>query len=154
LPAFAPLCLLAAAFLFELAQQELRRAWLLIGSLTVLGWLDTSGTSSVVPSVNLLETTQGIEAWSSTLHRRTREFMARPNPKKAVVDSDYLIAYSEFEVWAAANAPTARAQPRAVSDGPNRETRIYSVGSQRDARSVAERLRRDGWDVFSVQFSL
>jgi hypothetical protein len=154
LPAFAPLALLAAGFLFELVSQKLQRAWLLIGSLTVVGWLDTSGSSSVVPSVDLPATALAVENWTSGMHRRGREFMAGPNPKKAIIDSEYLIAYSEFEVWAAAKSPTFRAQPRAVLDGSSSETRVYQVGGQRDARALADRLRREGWDVFSVQFSL
>ena len=154
LPVFAPLVLLAAGFLFELANSETARAWFLILVLSVLGWLDTSGYNAVVPSVNLLATTRAVEGSTSALHERARQFAASPSPKKAIVESAYLIDDSEFEIWAAAKAPTPRARPRAVLDGPDRETRVYQVGGQREARAVAQGLRREGWEVFSVQFSL
>ena len=154
LPAFAPLVLVAASFLFELANFKTARAWVLIGVLGVIAWLDTSGPNSVTPNVNLFTATRGVEGSTSSLHARSREFALLPSPKKAIIESEYLIDYSEFEIWANATHPTPRAQPRAILDGRDRETRVYEVGGVREARAVAQRLRRDGWDVFSVQFSL
>ncbi len=89
------------------------------------------------------------------LHERARHVrQPLPSSKKAIVESAYLIDYSEFGIWAAAKSPRPRAHPRAILDGPDRETRVYQVGGQREARAVAQSLRRDGWDVFSVHYSL
>jgi len=154
LPAFAPLVLLAASFVFQLAQHRPRRAWLLAGLLSGLALFDTSGPNSVTPCVNVLTATHGVEFSTSALHQRARAFASSSGAKKAIIESEYLIDYSEFEIWATAKSPVLRAEPRAVLDGPDRETRIYKVGGQRDARTLAQRLRREGWDVFSVQYSL
>jgi dolichyl-phosphate-mannose-protein mannosyltransferase len=154
LPAFAPLVLVAAAFLFELVNFKTARAWLLLGVLGALGWLDTSGTNSVTPKANVFDTTRIVEGSTSALHQRAREFASSPGAQKAIIESEYLIDYSEFEIWAAAKHPSPRARPRAILDGPDRETRVYEVGGVREARAIAQRLRSDGWEVFSVQFSL
>ena len=154
LPVFAPLTLVAAIFLFELARGKTGRAWLLTAALGVIGWLDQSGYNSVTPPVNVFDATRNVEGSTGALHARVCEFASAPGAKKAIIESEYLIDYSEFEMWAAAKSPRARAQPRAILDGPDRETRVYEVSGTREARSVAQRLRQDGWDVFSVQFSL
>lgn len=154
LPAFAPLVLLAAGFVFRLAEQKPRRAWLLAALLSGLALFDTSGPNSVTPNVNVLTATHNVEFSTSALHQRARAFAALNSPKKAIIESDYLLDYSEFEVWAAAKKPVLRAEQSAILDGPDHETRIYKVAGQRDARTLAQRLRREGWDVFSVQYSL
>lgn len=154
LPAFAPLVLLAASFLFQLAQHRPRRAWLLAGLLSGLALFDTSGFNSVTPCVNVLTATHNVEFSTSALHRRARAFATSSSPKKAIIESEYLIDYSEFEVWAAAKEPVLHIERSSILDGPDHETRIYRVTGQRDARTVAQGLRREGWDVFSVQYSL
>ncbi len=154
LPAFPGLVLLATLLLFTITSFDKKKAWLLIGLLAGFSLLDETGGNSVAPKTNLLATSEQVEGSSNSLHRRAREFMSGPNPKKAIIESSYLIAYSEFEVWAAAKAPVHRGgHPRSVVDGDH-ETRVYQVGNARAARDVAQDLRRDGWDVFSVQFQL
>jgi Dolichyl-phosphate-mannose-protein mannosyltransferase len=154
LPAFAPLALVAASFVFEIARQEGARAWAFLGALAAFALLDTSGHNSVNPNVNVITATHEVEAATSALHQSARQFVAAPGSKKAIIEGEYLIAYSEFEVWAGAKSPASQAEPRAVLDGRGRETRVYEVGGAREARALAQRLRRDRWDVFSAQFSL
>ncbi len=154
LPAFPGLVLLATLLLFTITSFDKRKAWLLIALLGGFSLLDETGGNSVAPKTNLLTTSELVEGSSNSLHRRAREFMHGPNPKKAIIEANYLIAYTEFEVWAAAKAPVHRdGHPRAVVDGDH-ETRVYQVGNARSAREIAQSLRRDGWDVFSVQFPL
>jgi hypothetical protein len=154
LPAFPPLILLAAVLLFQLCQDKSRKVWLLILLLTLLAQLDTTGGNSVNPKVDLLATSQQVQGSSDSVHRRAREFAESPSPKKAIVESDYLGAYTEFEVWAAAKVPSLQASPRAILDGPDRETRVVPVGGAHAAKAAAARLRDQGYEVFSVQFPL
>ncbi|HEY4106242.1 MAG TPA: glycosyltransferase family 39 protein [Polyangiaceae bacterium] len=154
LPAFPGLVLLAVGLLFLLTRQNLKKAWLLIALLAGISLLDETGGNSVAPKVNLLATSRQVEGSSNSLHQRAGEFMSGPNPKKAVIEANYLLAYSEFEVWAAAKSATSSpGNPRIVIDG-DRETRVYQVGNSHQARSIAQDLRRQGWDVFSVEFQL
>ena len=154
LPAFPPLLLLAAVMLFQLCQGKPRKVWLLIVLLTVAAQLDTTGGNSVNPKVDLLATSHQVQGSSDSVHRRARQFAESQSPKKAIVESDYLGAYTEFEVWAAAKVPSLRASPRAILDGPERETRFVPVGNARAAKAAAARLRDEGYEVFSVQFPL
>jgi len=157
LPAFAPLVFLAMLMLFQLVDYRGRRVWLLIVMLLALGQMDLTGNNSVNPRVDFLSTTEQVEKASSGLHTRAREFMNSPNPKKAIIETEYLQSYSEFEAWAAAEAPTLRARrnsQKTIGDGPERETRLLRTGSAQVARTQAESLRSQGFDVFSLQFSL
>jgi Dolichyl-phosphate-mannose-protein mannosyltransferase len=154
LPAFPPLVLLATVMLFQLCWDKPRKVWLLIGLLTLLAQLDTTGGNSVNPKVDLLATSHQVQGSSDSVHRRARAFAESQSPKKAIVESDYLGAYTEFEVWAAAKAPSLRLSPRAMLDGADRETRFVPVGNARSARAAAARLRDEGYEVFSVQFPL
>jgi hypothetical protein len=154
LPAFPPLLLLAAQMLFQLSGNRARKAWLMIALLTAFAQLDTSGGNSVNPKVDLLATTRLVAGTSTSVHRRAREFAESPALKKALIESEYLLAYSEFEVWAAATAPSLRARPRAILDGPERETLVVVVGGARTAKAKAQALRSEGYEVFSLQFPL
>jgi len=157
LPAFAPLVFLAVLMLFQLVDYRARRAWPLIVMLLLVGQMDLTGNNSVTPRVDVLLTTEQVQNASSSLHTRAREFMSSPNPKKAIIESEYLQSYSEFEAWAAAKTPTLRARhnsQKTIGDGPERETRLLLIGSARAAKTQAERLRSQGFDVFSLQFSL
>ena len=154
LPAFPSLVLLAALLLFRLAQNNARRAWLLIVLLFALGQLDLSGYGSVTPRADVLAATEQVERSTSSLHQRARDFMTSAGPKKALIETEYLLPYSEFEAWAAARTPTLRARPKAVLDGAERETRVVLVANARAAKSQAQSLRSQGFDVFSLQFSL
>ncbi|HEX3774192.1 MAG TPA: glycosyltransferase family 39 protein [Polyangiaceae bacterium] len=154
LPAFPGLVLLAIGLLFVLVDHNLRKAWVLIGVLAAFALLDETGSGSVAPKINPFTASRQVESSSNSLHSRAAEFVARPNPKKAVIETNYLLAYSEFEVWAAAKSPRSKpGNPRTVLDG-NRETRIYEVGAVRQARALAQDLQQRGWDVFSAQFQL
>ena len=56
-----------------------------------------------------------------------------------------------------AKTPSLREKRNAqktIGDGPERETRVLTVGSARVARERAQSLRSQGFDVFSLQFSL
>ena len=153
LPAFPPLVLLAVLMLFQLCGESTRKVWLLIGALMLLAQLDTTGNNSVNPNIDLLTAAHQVESSSNSLHQRARAFAESPAPKKAIIESEYLQAYTEFEVWAAAKRPALQLKPRAVLDG-QQETRIVRVSGARAARATAERLRADGYDVFSVQYPL
>jgi hypothetical protein len=43
---------------------------------------------------------------------------------------------------------------KTIVDGPERETRVLRTGSPHAARAQAQTLRSQGFDVFSLQFSL
>jgi len=157
LPAFAPLVFLAVLMLFQLVGNHARRAWLLIVMLLALGQMDLTGSNSVTPRVDVLLATEQVEHATQSLHARARDFMSSPNPKKAVIDSEYLGSYSEFEAWAAAKEPRLRDKSgwqKTIVDGPERETRVLRTGSPHAARAQAQTLRSQGFDVFSLQFSL
>ncbi|HYP99956.1 MAG TPA: glycosyltransferase family 39 protein [Polyangiaceae bacterium] len=157
LPAFPPLVFLAVAMLFQLVEQRARRAWILIVLLFALGQMDLTGNNSVTPRVNVVLTTEQVESSIGSLHARAREFMNSPNPKKAIIESEYLLSYSEFEAWAAAKTPSLREKrnsQKTIGDGPERETRVLTTGSGRVAKTQAQSLRSQGFDVFSLQFSL
>ncbi len=154
LPAFPPLVFLAVVMLFRLVENNARRAWILIVLVLGLGQMDLTGSGSVTPRVDVLTATAQVERSTGSLHERAREFMSSPGPKKAILEAEYLMAYSEFEAWAAAKTPTLRARPKAVLDGPERETRIVQVGNARTAKAQAQSLRSQGFEVFSLQFSL
>jgi hypothetical protein len=157
LPAFPPLVFLAVLMLFQLVDNRGRRAWILIVMLLAVGQMDLTGAQSVTPRVDVLLATEQVEHATGSLHRRAREFMNSPNPKKAVIESEYLLSYSEFEAWAAAKQPTLRERSHAqkiIGDGPERETRVLHIASARAAKSQAQSLRDQGFDVFSLQFSL
>jgi hypothetical protein len=157
LPAFPALVFLAVLMLFQLVEGRASRAWLLIVMLLALGQMDLTGGGSVTPRVDVLLATEQVEHATGSLHARAREFMNSPNPKKAIIDGDYLASYSEFEAWAAAKTPTLRERRHAqkiIGDGPERETRVLRVGSPRAARGQAQSLRSEGFDVFSLQFPL
>jgi hypothetical protein len=158
LPALPPLVFLAAVMLFRLANDNLRRGWVLVVLVFALGQMDYSGYGSVTPRADVLAATEQVERSTSSLHRRARDFMSSPSPKKALVETEYLLPYSEFEAWAAARTPALRARPKAVldraEDGTLRETRLVLVGNARAAKSQAQSLRSQGFDVFSLQFSL
>jgi hypothetical protein len=154
LPAFPSLVFLAVVMLFQLVGNTAWRAWLLIVLLFGLGQLDLTGFGSVTPRADVIVATEQTQKNTSALHQRAHDFMSSPNPKKAIIETEYLLPYSEFEAWAAAKAPTLRVRPRAVLDGPEGETRIVQVGGVRAARAVAQSLRGQGFDVFSLQFSL
>ena len=155
LPAFAPLVFLAVLMLFQLVDHKARRAWPLIIALFALGQLDETGIGSVTPRADLIVVSEQVQHSSSELHGRAREFMALPSPKKAIIETEYLLTYSEFEAWAAAKNPSLRTHPKTIVDGDDRETRILVVGNNaRSARAQAQRLRDQGFDVFSLQFSL
>jgi len=154
LPALAPLILLAAGLLFLLSEQRLLRAWALIGLLLCASLLDETGAGSVWPKVNPLTSAKQVTGSTSALHERAREFAARPSSKKALIESNYLVAYSEFELWAAAHSPKfAQGHPHGIVDG-QREARVHLTGNARSARALAQELRKSGWDVFSLQFDL
>jgi len=157
LPAFAPLVFLAVLMLFQLVDNRARRAWILIVMLLALGQMDLTGNNSVNPRVDVLLATEQVEHSTSSLHARAREFMNSPNPKKAILETEYLLSYSEFEAWAAAKTPTLnekRSAQKTIGDGPERETRVFQTGSARVAKTLAQSLRSQGFDVFSLQFSL
>ncbi|HEX2669421.1 MAG TPA: hypothetical protein VHM25_01050, partial [Polyangiaceae bacterium] len=157
LPAFPPLIFLAVSMLFQLVDQRARRAWILIVMLLALGQMDLTGGGSVTPRADILLATEQVENSTSSLHNRTRDFMNSPNPKKAIIEGEYLLSYSEFEAWSAAKTPSLREKRNAqktIGDGPERETRVLTVGSPRVARERAQSLRSQGFDVFSLQFSL
>jgi len=157
LPAFPPLVFLAVAMLFQLVDQRARRAWILIVMLLALGQMDLTGDNSVTPRANILEATERIEDGTGTAHEKARKFMRSPNPKKAFIETEYLFPYAEFEAWAAAKAPSLnekRDSQKTIGDGPERETRVLLTGSARTARTQAQRLRSEGFDVISLQFSL
>jgi len=157
LPAFPPLVFLAVLMLFRLVDYRAGRAWLLLVMLFALGQMDMTGNNSVNPRVDVLLATEQVEHATGSLHARAREFMNSPNPKKAIIESEYLQSYSEFEAWAAAKTPTLRDKrnsQKTIGDGPERETRLLRVGSVKVARARAESLRSEGFDVFSLQFSL
>jgi hypothetical protein len=157
LPAFPPLIFLAVSMLFQLVDQRARRAWILIVMLLALGQMDLTGNNSVTPRADVLLATEQVENSTSSLHARAREFMTSANPKKALIESEYLLSYSEFEAWAAAKTPSLREKRNAqktIGDGPDRETRVLVVGSPKVARERAQSLRSQGFDVFSLQFSL
>jgi hypothetical protein len=156
LPAFPPLVFLAVSMLFELAQNRARRAWISIATLLAVGQLDRTGNNVVTPPVDLLRATEQVRYATKTVHTRAREFIGSPHPKKAFLE-DYLFPYAEFEAWAADKTPTLTedlATRKAFSDGPNRETLILSTSGTRDAKTQARRLRRQGFKVISLQFSL
>lgn len=157
LPAFAPLVFLSVSMLFQLVDGRARRAWILIVMLLALGQMDLTGNNSVTPRVDVLVATEQVEHATGSLHERAREFMSSPNPKKAIIESEYLLSYSEFEAWAAAKTPTLRerrAGQKTIGDGPERETRVFLTGNSRTARGQAQSLRSQGFDVFSLQFPL
>jgi hypothetical protein len=157
LPAFPPLVFLAVLMLFQLVENRTRRAWILIVMLLAVGQMDLTGGQSVTPRVNVLLTTEQVERATGSLHRRAREFMDSANPKKALIESEYLLSYSEFEAWAAAKTPSLRERRHAqkiIGDGPERETRVLHIAGARAAKAKAQSLREQGFDVFSLQFSL
>jgi hypothetical protein len=154
LPVFPSLVLLAVVMLFQLVGHRALRAWLLIALLFAVGQLDLTGYGSVTPRADVLQATEQVQRNTGALHQRARDFMASPNPKKAIIESEYLLAYSEFEAWAAAKTPVLRKHPKAVLDGPERETRIVQAGGARAAKAQAQSLRSQGFDLFSLQFSL
>lgn len=157
LPAFPPLVFLAAWMLFQLVDFRARRAWILIVALLALGQMDLTGGGSVTPRVDVLLATEQVENSTGSLHERAREFMRSPNPKKAIIESEYLLSYSEFEAWSAAKTPSLREKrnsQKTIGDGPEHETRVLLVGSPKVARERARSLRDQGFDVFSLQFSL
>jgi 4-amino-4-deoxy-L-arabinose transferase-like glycosyltransferase len=154
LPAFPPLVLVATLMLFQLCGEKTRQVWILICALTLVATLDTTGNNSVNPNIDLLVASSQVQGSSNSLHRRAREFAESPSPKKAIVESEYLQAYTEFEVWAAAKTPSLQLNPRAALDGPGRETRIVRISGARSAKAKAQTLRDEGYDVFSVQFPL
>ncbi len=154
LPAFPPLVFLAVLMLFRLVDGRRLRAWILIVLVLGVGQMDLSGNGSVTPRVDVLTATAQVEYATSLLQGRAREFMSSPSPKKAIIETEYLLAYSEFEAWAAAKTPALRARPKAVLDGPEHETRIVQVGNARSAKAQAQSLRSQGFEVFSLQFSL
>jgi Dolichyl-phosphate-mannose-protein mannosyltransferase len=153
LPALPPLVLVATLMLFQLCGEKTRKVWILICVLTLVAQLDTTGNNSVNPNIDLSTASNQVESSSNSVHRRAREWAASPALKKALIESEYLQAYSEFEVWAAAKAPSLQLTPRAVLDGP-RETRIIRVSGARAAKARANALRDEGYDVFSVQYPL
>lgn len=157
LPAFPPLVFLAVAMLFQLVDQRAWRAWVLIVMLFAVGQMDLTGTNSVTPRADVLLATEQVENSIGSLHTRARDFMASPNPKKAIIETEYLLSWSEFEAWAAAKTPTLREKrnsQKTIGDGPERETRVLLVGSAKVAKERAQSLRSQGFDVFSLQFSL
>jgi len=157
LPAFPPLVFLAISMLFQLVDQSARRAWLLIVMLLALGQMDLTGYNSVTPRADVLLATEQVENSTAGLHGRARDFMSSPNPKKAIIEGEYLLSYSEFEAWAAAKTPALRDKrnsQKTIADGPERETRVLQVSSPKVARERAQSLRSQGFDVFSLQYSL
>jgi len=157
LPAFPPLVFLAVLMLFRLVGNRAPRAWILIVMLLAVGQMDTTGRDSVTPNVDLLDATEHVAHFSDGLHERTRAFMASPNPKKALIERDFLLAYVQFEAWAAAEAPVLRERTRTqtrFTDGKERETRVLVTGSPSAAKSKAQSLRSQGFDVFSLQYKL
>ncbi|MES1178545.1 MAG: glycosyltransferase family 39 protein [Myxococcales bacterium] len=153
LPALPPLILLAALMLFQLCGEKTRKVWILICLLTLVAQLDTTGNNSVNPNIDLTTASHQVESSSNSVHRRSREWAESPALKKALIESEYLQAYSEFEVWAAAKTPSLQVSPRAVLDGP-RETLIIRVSGARAAKAKANALREEGYDVYSVQYPL
>ncbi len=148
---------LAVLMLFQLVENRTRRAWLLIVMLLALGQMDLTGNNSVTPRVDVLLTTAQVEKATGSAAREARAFMNSPNPKKAIIETEYLQSYSEFEAWAAAKTPTLRERrnsQKTIGDGPERETRVLLTGSARVAKAQAQSLRSEGFDVFSLQFSL
>ncbi|HKO47126.1 MAG TPA: glycosyltransferase family 39 protein [Polyangiaceae bacterium] len=157
LPAYPPLVFLAVLMLFRLVDYRARRAWILIVMLFALGQMDMTGNNSVNPRVDVLLAGEQVEKATGSLHARAREFMNSPNPKKAIIETEYLESYSEFEAWAAAKAPALRDRresQKTIADGPERETRVLRTGSAKVAKARAQSLREQGFDVFSLQFSL
>ncbi|HYP75878.1 MAG TPA: hypothetical protein VER12_07985 [Polyangiaceae bacterium] len=157
LPAFPPLVFLAVSMIFQLVEGRARRAWILIVMLLAVGQMDLTGNNSVTPRVDVLLATEQVEKATGSLHARAREFMNSPNPKKAILESEYLLSFSEFEAWAAAKTPVLlekRNSQKTIGDGPDRETRVLLTGSAKVARERAQSLRSQGFDVFSLQFSL
>ena len=157
LPAFPPLVFLAVLMLFQLVRYRATRAWILIVMLLLLGQMDLTGNNSVTPRVDVLLAGEQVEKATGSLHARAREFMNSPNPKKAIIETEYLQSYSEFEAWAAAKTPRLREKrnsQKTIGDGPERETRVLRTGSAKVARAQAQSLRSQGFDVFSLQFSL
>lgn len=157
LPAFPPLVFLAVAMLFQLVDQRARRAWILIAMLLALGQMDLTGGGSVTPRADLVLATEQVENSTSSLHARARNFVSSPSPKKALIESEYLLSFSEFEAWAAATTPSLRERrnsQKTIGDGPERETRVLVVGNVKVARERAQSLRNQGFEVFSLQFSL
>ncbi|HET7546032.1 MAG TPA: hypothetical protein VFK05_39455 [Polyangiaceae bacterium] len=157
LPAFPPLVFLAISMLFQLVENQTRRAWALIALLLAAGQLDRTGGNVVTPPVDVLHATELVKYATKRVHRKAREFLSSPHPKKAFVETEYLFPYAEFEAWAAAETPTLSENletRKSFSDGPNRETLVLLTSGAREAKTEARRLRRHGFKVISLQFSL
>ncbi|MEO6603462.1 MAG: glycosyltransferase family 39 protein [Polyangiaceae bacterium] len=154
LPAFPPLVLVATLMLFQLCAENVRKVWILVCVLTLVAQLDETGYGSVNPNIDLLAASHQVEGSSNALHGRAREFAESPGSKKAIIESEYLQAYTEFEVWAAARTPSLQTKPRAALDGQDRETLIIRVGSARAAKAKAQALSTEGYQVFSAQYRL
>ena len=147
LPAFPPLVFLAVLDAVPARALPHRRAWILIVMLLLLGQMDLTGNNSVTPRVDVLLATEQVENATSSLHARAREFMNSPNPKKAIIETEYLQSYSEFEAWAAAKTPSLREKrnsQKTIGDGPERETRVLLYRQRQSSQSPGAKFAQPG----------
>ena len=154
-PAFPPLVLLCAIFLFEIVKYDVRRAAVLVTATMLASYCsNTAGENSLRPQSNLLGLTETMTRFTRALHKNAGEIADSPEQKRAIIGG-YVDAYTEFEILSRLQHPTIdnSGDTTVITDG-DRTTVIDYTARNSTARAVARKYRQRGFEPLSLSFKL
>jgi hypothetical protein len=144
----APLFLVAAEFVFRVVYERTARAFMFALCLVALSyWSETKGRGPVAPASNLLESAEHLEQLTQGYHRNSRRLAASPSLKRAVIDSDIVSPYLDFEVFALAQHPVMRGGAE-LDDGPQVTIFAHSTNHRKEGE-LERSYRRQGYDILA-----
>jgi hypothetical protein len=152
-PAFPPLVLIGAIFLFEIVKYDVRRASALVVLTVAASYCsNSSGENSLRPQSNLLRLSETMARFTRGLHRGASAIADSPEQNKAIVGG-YVDAYTEFEVLSRMQHPVfdISGDTWVITDG-DRTTIIDYTARNGTARTVARKYRQRGFEPFSLSF--
>ncbi len=143
----APLFLVVSHFAFRVVNERTWRA--LVFALCLVGisyFSDTKGRGAVAPASNLIASTARLEEATAGYHRSSRRVASSPAPKRAVVGSDILSPYLDFEVFAAAKDPVMVGSWELHDGG---QVTIFAHSSRHQAHEIVRDLQRQGFQILT-----
>ncbi len=143
----APLLLVVGQFVFRAAGESLWRATVFALCLVGISYFsDTKGHGAAAPASNLIESTARLEETTVGYHLSSRRVASSGAPKRAIVGSDILSPYLDFEVFAAAKQPVM-VDSWELHDG--KQVTIFAHSARRQVREIVRDLERRGFEILT-----
>ena len=155
-PAFPPLVLFAAIFLFEIVKHDKRRGAILVAATMFLSYFsNTAGENALKPQSNLIALSDDLKKFTQSMHDKASVVAETPGVKRAVI-AGYADPWTEFEVMSRAKKPHIEiGSTWVLSDGDQITVIDYSAYMEKKpGRELARKYRRDGFEVMSLSYKL